>query len=345
AYLKRVRCPFLFLSSTNDFNAPMEFVEKGMALINQEKKRTVYAAHLNHRFTPETEFSRVLWLDAHLKGKLRFPRTPQIQIKLEKGQDPEVIVKPDSSREIGHVDIYYGYGRDPRNRFWADGKAKSPVDSSKQVWTAKAPLFDLNEPLFVLANIYYRLNEDEKRETDPTEFVLSVADVRYPQELKKALVKSSSIRETLIDDFSRGWHDWYALNENNPHHWLFSTRKFADPRWQFPGSSRIEFEVLTTHPDNILGIQIRTNQWQHYLGKQFETWTAFVEVNNPGKRKILLSPSDFQNQQGDKMKDWQGITEFIFCPGNKTDSRQSKNLPPWQGKRPVFNNLRWNVDQ
>ena len=43
SYLKRVRCPILYLSATNDFNAPMDFVEKGMALVPHANKRTTYA--------------------------------------------------------------------------------------------------------------------------------------------------------------------------------------------------------------------------------------------------------------------------------------------------------------
>ena len=58
AYLSRIECPILYLSATNDFNAPLDFVQRGMALVPHNQKRTVYAVHLNHRFTPEADVAR-----------------------------------------------------------------------------------------------------------------------------------------------------------------------------------------------------------------------------------------------------------------------------------------------
>ena len=50
-YLAEVHCPMLFLSASNDFNAPMDFVERGMKLVPHPNKRITHAVHLNHRFT------------------------------------------------------------------------------------------------------------------------------------------------------------------------------------------------------------------------------------------------------------------------------------------------------
>ena len=123
-YLAKVHCPMLFLSASNDFNAPMDFVERGMKLVPHPNKRITHAVHLNHRFTPEAEVARPLWLDAHLQRRLPFPQSPEAELVLT-GEDgiPVYRVQPDTSRPIEKVHIYYGYERDPRNRFWTDGRA------------------------------------------------------------------------------------------------------------------------------------------------------------------------------------------------------------------------------
>ncbi|MGB1927225.1 MAG: alpha/beta hydrolase family protein, partial [Rubripirellula sp.] len=231
AYLRQVRCPILFLSATNDFNAPMEFVEKGMRLVPHQNKRTTYAPHLNHRFTPEAEIARPLWFDSHLQNRFAFPSSPAAQLILDHPSGiPRYRVTPDPSLPIEKVDIYYGYERDPRNRFWADGMAKIKDGS----WEAECPVFDLQEPLFVLANVHYRLTDQQKRMGDPDTFLLSVADAAYPETLRSANVKNSESKNRLIDDFQRGFHDWYTLNIQNHEHWFISTRKLADPRWEAP---------------------------------------------------------------------------------------------------------------
>lgn len=341
AYLSRIECPILFLSATNDFNAPLDFVERGMALVPHDRKRTVYSVHLNHRFTPETDVSRQLWFDSHLQDRLAFPSTPAAELLLDQDDGvPLCRIHPDASDRVERVDIYYGYERDPRNRFWADAHAQRVGDA----WEAKCPVFDTREPLFVLANVAYRLGEKQRRAGDPPTFVLSVSRAAYPADLKQAGVKATEPRQRLIDDFRRGFHDWYVLQLGNRHHWFFATRKLADPRWAGPRGGRLVFEMTTTAPNNTLGVQIETNAWRGYVGRKRVTYTAVVPLAEAGRQRVELEPSDFVAEDGTVLADWDGITELAVRAADKARPAD-RSLEPWQGEVPTLANLHWDGGQ
>lgn len=338
AYLSRVGCPILFLSATNDFNAPMDFVERGLQLVPHENKRTVYAPHLNHRFTTETEIARPLWFDAHLQKRLDFPTTPQAELVLNRDSGiPLFRVTPDASRPVERVDMYYGYERDPRNRFWADGRATE----RDGVWQAECPVFDLDEPLFAFANVYYRLTDRERRVGDPATFALSVYRAAYPEALRDAKVRATEQPRRLIGDFARGFHDWYMLNANNQHHWLFATRKLADPRWEAPRGAKLAFQIEPTEAGNTLAVQLKTDSWRSYSGRKTDTWTVLVQLDEAGRQPVELTTSDFTNAAGKTLDDWFGITELIFQSGAKSLHPSAKNLKPWRGVVPELCDLRW----
>lgn len=338
AYLERVRCPVLFLSATNDFNAPMDFVERGMRLVPHHQKRMVFAPHLNHRFTPETEVSRPLWFDSHLQKRFSFPQSPEAELILNRSTGiPVYRVRPDRSLPIERVDIYYGYERDPRNRFWADGQAKT----NEGVWEAECPVNDIEEPLFVFANVYYRLAEDQRREGDPEVFALSVFDAVYPGALRENNVKPTADSRRIIDDFSRGFHDWYTLNLGNQEHWLVATRKLVDPRWEAPRDGRLSLELETTVEDNLLAVQLKTDSWRNYSSRRPETWTALVNLEKAGRRRIELEASDFRNSMGKSLEDWYGITELIIQPGTTDSPSTERGDHVWKGRVPRFHDLRW----
>ena len=338
AYLPRVRCPILYLSATNDFNAPMDFVERGMQLVPHENKRTTYAPHLNHRFTPEAEIARPLWFDSHLQNRLNFPKTPVAELILKTDNGVPVFrVHPDSSLPIQRVDIYYGYERDPRNRFWADARATS----NDGTWEAACPVFDMDEPLFAFANVYYRLSDNQRREGDPETFAISVARTAYPNELNAANVKATERSTRLIDDFSRRFHDWYTLNIGNQHHWFVSTRKLADPRWEAPRGAKLSLEIEPTEAGNTLAVELRTDNWRGYSGRRPDAWTALVPLENSGRQRVQLAVDAFRNSDGGSLADWYGITELSFQAGAKSKHPSAANLPPWKGEVPAFFDLRW----
>ncbi len=339
AYLSRVQCPILFLSATNDFNAPMESVERGMELVPHQNKRTTYAIHLNHRFTPEADVSRKLWFDAHLKHQLDFPKTPKLELKLETPNGiPAVHITPDGSREIEDIKIYYGYDRDPRNRFWASADARV----AGNIWVASCPIYDLEEPLFVLANVHYKLEPELRQPRDPESFILSASASAYPEELKAAHVKPTQQRQRIIDQLNENavMRDWYILNPGNNHHWLYSTRKLVDPRFQPPQRGKLQITVSTDKPGNSLAVIIVCDSWRGYLGKRSKSFITTVALPEAGQKTVTLASEDFVDSEGNALNDWEGITELQFQAADKAIPERSE-FTPWQGQALKLRRLEW----
>lgn len=339
SYLANVSAPILFLSATNDFNAPMENVERGMALVPHANKRTTYAVHLNHRFSPAADVARKLWFDAHLKNTFTFPGSPDIELNLSAANStPQVLVRPDTSQEIQEVRIYYGYDRDPRNRFWASADARVAGDT----WVAQCPVYDLEEPLFVLANVFYKLDDEHRYNRDPEEYILSASASVYPPTLARSGIKATATRQRSIDELASDatMRDWYILNQGNPHHWLYSTRKLNDPRWQAPNNGQLQITASTTEADNTLAIKIISHSWRGYLQKRAETFIATIRLAVPGAHTFVLKSADFKNATGLMLQDWDGITELQFQSADKALPMR-KELTQWRGSALQLHHLEW----
>ena len=230
-----VKAPILFLGSTNDFNSPTEWVVKGMSKLTPDTERMlVLAPHLNHRFTDQTSAARFMWMEAHLKKNFRFPKVSPAELVLDTDNGiPLFRVRVDQSSglPVKEVEIYYGYARDPRIRFWRSAE----VIKSGETYEAECPVFDSAEPLFAFANLTYGMPRalPPRPGTEATKLLTLSSEYRaaYPEDLRKSKIKPTERPRRLIDDFSRGWRDWYLLNRRNSHHWLYATRKIVDPAW------------------------------------------------------------------------------------------------------------------
>lgn len=342
-YWAMIKCPTLFLGATNDFNSPTESVVRGMSnLPKSTDRRLVLAPHLNHRFTTSCDVARILWMEAQLKGCVVFPKTSKTELIL-KTQDGRPVFKvwPDVSpqNKLKAVDVYYGYARDPRIRFWRDGMAKKVDDH----YEAMCPVFDTNEPLFVFANVTYRTGRviPMPRGHRPTDEVTVSTKywMAYPEQLKEAGVKATETRHRLIDDFSRGWHDWYRLSWSHSDHWYAGTRKVLDPSWMGPKGGKLSVELSTDGAGNRLAVIAEVNTWQGYTGRRKDTFHALVELPKKGRTSFALSVGDFKNAKGEALKDWDELTELAFTPSCK--AKLPGKQPPWNGKAPVFHKVQW----
>jgi len=344
AYWPHIRCPILFLGATNDFNSPTEKVVRGMGLLPHRESRLVLAPHLNHRFTSETYSARPLWFEAHLKGNFAFPKTPQAKLILKRDDGiPVLRVCPDAAggRKVVKIDIYYGYARDPRVRFWCDARAGKTGDA----WEGKCPVTDLAEPLFAFANVTFDIGRNlplpagySKRTNRLT--LASTYCIAHPADLARAGVKATEKPSRLIDDFKRGWHDWYRLERNNPHHWFLATRKPVDPRWTGPKGAKLAFDIKTTAAGAVLGVEVHTNEWRGYTGAKRDTFIAVSGPLKAGWNSVTFAASDFKNTKGQPLKDWTELTRLAFRPANRA-LPENKTLKRWPGRPPTLRNLRW----
>jgi hypothetical protein len=343
SYWPHIKAPTLFLGSTNDFNSPTEFVVKGMRQLPKSTERIlVLAPHLNHRFTTPTDNARFMWMEAHLKGTLKFPKSSPSKLSLS-GGIPMFTVTPDTSAglPIEKVEIYYGYARDPRIRFWRSTKANA-LPGGK--YAAHCHVFDANEPLFAFANITYRLPRALPARPGQRSSALIAVSSEYqtvlPEQLKAAGVKATELPRRVIDDFSRGWQDWYTLSADNPHHWHFSTRKIIDPSWMGPKGGELAVDLTTDAPGNTMAIGAEVNTWQGYTGRKRDTFIASVKLNKAGNHEVKLKPADFTNDRGEAMKDWDEMTEVFFTPQSKVRGPRDGKAQ-WRGKSPTLRRMYW----
>lgn len=344
-YWPLIKCPILFLGATNDFNSPTDLIIRAILTASKTTDiRLALAPHLNHRFTSNTFAARVLWFESHLKGNFKFPKTARTRLILKQADGiPLFKVWPDTDTKLAikKVDIYYSYGRLPQVRFWRDGQAKK----AGACWQAKCPVFYADEPLFAFANITYELDREIPLPAGYSRTIREVSfsseyQSAYPPKLQNAGVKATEKQQRQIDDFSRGWHDWYTLSLDNTHHWFFATRKIIDPSWVGPKDGKIAFEIDNPVPGNKLAVVAAINEWQSFTGRKKDTFTAVVDLDKKAMIKVALSTSDFKNDKGQSIKDWDEITELSFRPADKA-LPGNKSFEPWQGNVPALDNLRW----
>ena len=339
SYAPRIRAPLLWLSSTNDFHGIMDDTCRTGALIPHKAVRYSFAPHLNHRFTPEFAVTRPLWLDQHLKKGMSLPEMPVVSLLLE--TIPEFRVTPGRSHPVERVEIMYSVDPDPRARFWRT------ANGSRQggTWTAELPILSVDQPLFAFANIYYRREKPvavQFARPTSTFAISSLMKTASPPELKSRGVKATDKPLRLIDDFSRGFQDWYLLSADNPHHWQFWTRKITDPKWRGGDGEHLALEVRTEKPNELV-LVITENFFRGYRGPRKGDSVAVVKLpGGEGWHQVSLRPGDFIHQQKrTPLESWEladllGFRAYYGERGGKV-----LGSGRWAGGRPEFRNLRW----
>jgi len=348
SYWPLIRCPLLFLGATNDFNSPMEKVMQGFGSLTEPNGGLAFAPHMNHRFTSEAYASRVRWFEAHLKGGFDFPPTPASSLELNTADGiPVFTVTPSLEgrprRRIDRVEIFYGFARDPRTRFWRAAE----VARTGSEWTARCEVMELDEPLFAFANITYRAEraiELPRGYRATSRFTVTSLEHRaVPDELRQAGVKPGGERQRLIDDFRRGWQDWSLVAAENPQHWNFQTYKVNDPAFFGPRGAELAFEVETTAGGNTLAVVMETDRWRGYTGRKTKRYTALVPLPEFGSHHVRLPAAAFVAPDGETLEHYDFVTGLILTPGDKELPEKVKTH--WQGKVPTFGNLRWEGGQ
>jgi len=339
AYAPHIKAPLLWLGATNDFHGIMDDTYRTGALIPHANVRYAFTPHMNHRFTPEFAVTRPLWIDQYLQQSFTFPATPESKLLLTTGDHvPELQVTPDASQPVTAVNIFYSIDPDPQARFWRTAEAAQQGSA----WVAKLPLLSLDQPLFNFANVTYRLGRPQPvpfaRPTE-TYTISSLLHTAAPDELRGAAVQATDKPSPLIDDFSHGWRDWYLLSPDNPHHWEYSTRKLADPKWRGQTGQRLTFEVQTEKPNELV-IVLTENFFRSYRGKQQE-FVAVVRLNGGTKpQTVTLAAQDFKTTDNTALSSWENIDllslRAYFDKGDKLVGSKS-----WSAAQPVFHNLRW----
>lgn len=346
-YLKHISCPIIFLSPSNDFHGHMDDLQKAIREISSNEWRVTCSPHHNHQDTAEYQIAGLLWFDQYLKQTFTFPQTPKTSLDLStESHIPEFSVKPDASRAILSVDIYYtqqGYAEGEKedmqhtiNRFWHHAAAVQKGDT----WTAPLPLLSTDRPLWVYANVLYPLDKPltgagyyyaiYKAETFNISSTMHIATAG---ELKTASIKTTMKPSLVIETFEDGWQkEWftYDLTDN----WARRTHKLYNEKWQAPLYAGLALEVSSKQANKmVIGL---------------DSYAAEIQTVGDSKwQRIILSPSDFHNALGEAMTDWNGLKELRLAPRETLrEKADEKDVTldlgtQWKGPKPRFRKLEW----
>ncbi len=341
-YWPLIKCPLMFLGATNDFNSPMEFVVRGFRSLPQDNGAMSFTPHMNHRFTADNYAARVRWFETHLKGTFQFPKMAITQLKLKSADGvPRLIVKPDLAgpHRLKSVEVFYGYDRDPRARFW---RLAWP-ERDGGVFVAECPVMELGEPLFAFANVTYETGALLKM---PQGFadtslltVTSQCRKAFPHQMKEAGVKPVEVRKRLIEDFSNGWRNWSLVGVAHREHWNYETHKVNDPAFVGPRGATLALDIETFGPDETLAVIFETDKWRGYTGRKPRRFVAFAELDAAGTHALNLSIDKFKTADGEALESYDFVTSLILTPGQK--EQPSKITKPWRSRIPTFSNIRW----
>ena len=349
--LKKISCPTIFLSPSNDFHGRINDLKTAVNEINTKEWRVSCSPHHNHQDSAEFEVATQVWFDQYLKSKSKVPLTPEINLELQKNQFPRVIVTPDLDREIEQVEIYFtqqgilqkrGGPKDnstnTKHRFW---KFVRPEKREKENrWLADLPIFDTNRSLWVFANVRYRLGERISAagyyygtyETDS--FVLSsLLATASSDELIKSGTITFDYADLIIEDFSPDWrNEWFTYN---PKKWGLRTNKLYEPNWAAPHSkARISIEVKSETANKMA-------LWVDGYGAELSL------LGNGAWQRFNLPLASFKNSLGESLSSWAGVRELRLGDKEKLDLPKGSSGNPvkigsdWVGVPPQFKNLRW----
>jgi hypothetical protein len=343
--LKKITCPIIFLSPSNDFHGRINDLETATKEIKVKNWRVTCSPHHNHQDSPPYEVATQLWFDQHLKGTFELPATPLLNLVLTKGNAPVVSIVADDSKEISYIDVFYtqhgqmdGKRDDTTNtksRFWRH----APVGTHKGKWTASLPLFSMKKPLWVYANVRYKLDQPISGAgyyygsyTTHSFNLSSIMKVASVEQLQAAETLISLKPTNLIEDFQGNWQkEWFSYK---PEKWGVKTHKVYHQQWTAPEGAKISFEVRAEQA-NLLTVGIDDHACEVQLQDK-EEWQA-----------IELSPTDFKDAEGKPLANWKGIKQFRLDdterlrPPRGSKAKAKLVGAPWKGKPPEFRDLRW----
>ncbi len=346
--LKKITCPIIFLSPSNDFHGRINDLETATKEIKAKDWRVTCSPHHNHQDSPPYEVATQLWFDQHLKGTFEVPATPVLNLGLPKGKSPIVTISADDSKEISFIDVFYTqHGQvngqkddtvNTKSRFWRH--ASVTMHKGKRV--AELPLFSTDKPLWAYANVRYKLDKPISGAgyyygsyTAKSFNLSSIMQVASAEKLQAAGSFASLKPSPLIEDFQGDWRkEWFSYK---PEKWGIKTHKVYDTQWAAPTGAKISLEVRAAQANTlIVGVDGHANE---------------VRLQENGKwQAVKLSPTDFKDAEGKPLANWKGIKEFRL---NDTERirppRGSKAKPKligaaWKGKPPEFRNLRWTLE-
>jgi len=346
--LKKVSCPIIFLSPANDFHGRIGDLPHAVREVSSKERRVTCSPHHNHQDTAEYEVATMLWFDQHLKGTFAFPKTPESALKLDTADGvPTITVRPDPSKPIVSVDVFYtqhgkpderpGDRENTMHRFWHHAQA-SEADGR---WTAKLPVQSTAKPLWVYANVVYPLDAPVVGAgyyygtyTANTFNLSSLLQVATPNDLQTAGIRATLKPSLVIENFEGDWEkEWFTYK---PTEWARATHKVYDDTWKAPEKAKLALKVRAAEANRLVVM--------------IDGYAAEVELAGGTQwQDVVLVPNDFQNLAGEPLPSWENIKQLKLGHAERLQPKPGDTTKPrivgknWRGPKPEFRELRWQL--
>ena len=299
AYWPSVKCPVMFISSSNDFHSAFDRIYQSMALLKHPNWRVSTNMHQNHGPGPEQWVLLNQWFNQYLRGiNQNIPPTPPSTFTVRDGT-AAFTVTPTQSERLLDTEIYYSYDPNSRTRFWNRANAQFKDGT----WSVALPVHK-NLPVYVFALCRYRLQSPVQLEREETSrFALnSLEHSLLPLELDLKQLSQLPKTRAVFEDFKHGTRDWSSRDQRS-----IKTYKFQTPDLDRSNNKQLSIKI------NPRGkrLALRLNAGSKFLSQENNLGDfVYTKGIEGGQRKeIVISRHDFKNEQG-KTLEWAKIATF-----------------------------------
>jgi dienelactone hydrolase len=308
SYWPLVKCPVMFISSSNDFHSALDRIYAAMALLKHKAWRVSTNIHENHGPGPEQWVLLDKWFDLHLKRIAQdIPVTPRSALVF-KGPAATFTVTPDNRhKRLLDTEIYYSYDPNACTRFW--NRAEARKDPAGGSWTANLETHK-NVPLYVFAICRYKLPKpaDTFGGKTSTLTVNSLLQSIVPARVDVKALANLPKTQSVIDDFKNGLQDWSSRGGRS-----IKTYKFRNPRLDLDDNKKL---CITLDPKGRkLSLHLRAESRFLGAGKDLGSFTYTAKVSGGGIKNVIVGRLDFKgdpkrNTKNNKKLSWSKITRF-----------------------------------
>ena len=299
AYWPFVKCPVMFISSSNDFHSAFDRIYQSMALLKHPNWRVSTNMHQNHGPGPEQWVLLNQWFDQYLKGlDQKIPITPPSTFSVSDGM-ASFTVTPEDRKRLLETEVYFSYDPNSRTRFWNRAKAEQKGNT----WSVQVPVRK-NLPLYMFALCRYRLDAPVQLEREETStFALnSWEHALIPETVDLQQLSQLPKTRVVFEDFKQGTRDWSSRDQRS-----IKTYKFQTPDLDRSDGNQLSIKI------NPAGkrLSLRLNAGSKFLSQE-NNLGDFVYVKNieSGQpRQIVISRNDFKNPEG-KTLEWAKVATF-----------------------------------
>ncbi len=305
AYWPLIKCPVIFISASNDFNAAFDRIYKSMDLLPHRDWRITTNLHENHRPGPEQWVMLNMWFDKYLKGlDVDIPITPPSTLKVS-GRRAVFTVSPADLDRLVDTELYYSYDPNCSTRFWRQADATREGGT----WSADIAVYD-TLPLYAFALCRYRLDRTMTLQHGQTStFTLnSLEQIHVPDQIDFEALDRIEKAETVIEDSRNGFRDW-AVRDRIRYHESgdILTYKFQDPLIDLSADKEI---CITIDPKG-RDLTLRLSAESRFLGngQDLGSFRYTTGVSGDGIQNVLISAGDFKGDLGKPLA-WDRIARF-----------------------------------